>query len=125
MLRSHHCGELRASDAGKEVVLCGWVQKKREMGAMIFIDLRDRYGITQLAFNQESTQDAFANAKKSGREFVVMAKGKVAIRESKNIKIETGEIEIIISSLEILNESITPPFTIENYTEGGDELRIK
>jgi len=125
MLRSHHCGELRASDAGKEVVLCGWVQKKREMGAMIFIDLRDRYGITQLAFNQESTQDAFANAKKSGREFVVMAKGKVAIRESKNMKIETGEIEIIVSSLEILNESITPPFTIEDETDGGDELRMK
>lgn len=125
MLRSHHCGELRASDAGKEVILCGWVQKKREMGAMIFIDLRDRYGITQLAFNQESTQEAFAHAKKSGREYVVKAKGKVAIRESKNSKIDTGEIEIIVSSLEILNESITPPFTIEDETDGGDELRMK
>jgi aspartyl-tRNA synthetase len=125
MLRSHHCGELRASDAGKEVVLCGWVQKKREMGAMIFIDLRDRYGITQLAFNQESPEEAFANAKKSGREFVVKASGKVVLRESKNSKIDTGEIEIIVSSLEILNESITPPFTIEDETDGGDELRMK
>lgn len=125
MLRSHHCGELRASDAGKVVTLCGWVQKKREMGAVIFIDLRDRYGLTQLAFNQDSNQDAFANAKKTGREFVVMAKGKVAIRESKNQKIDTGEIEIIVDALEILNESIVPPFTIEDETDGGDELRMK
>jgi len=110
---------------GSEVILSGWVQKSRDLGGMTFVDLRDRYGITQLAFNLEVDKDVCLKARSIGREFVVKAIGKVAERESKNMNMATGEIEIIVSSLEILNPSKTPPFTIENETDGGEEIRMK
>jgi aspartyl-tRNA synthetase len=124
-LRTHTCGELRISDKGKTVTLCGWVQKNRKMGGLTFIDLRDRYGITQLSFNAEV--DAALSEKANGlsREFVIAASGEVIERESKNKNIPTGEIEIKVSSFKILNSAITPPFTIEDETDGGDELRMK
>lgn len=125
MLRTHTCGELRLNDINKTVTLCGWVQKNRELGGMTFIDLRDRYGITQLAFNMETNADLCLNARKLGREFVLKATGKVIERSSKNLNIPTGEIEIEITSFEILNQSITPPFTIEENTDGGDDIRMK
>lgn len=125
MYRSHTCGELRLSDAGKEVTLSGWVQKSRDLGGMTFVDLRDRYGITQLAFNMESNADLCTQARKLGREFVIQVKGSVAERSSKNNNIPTGEIEIIATELNILNASKTPPFTIENETDGGDDLRMQ
>lgn len=124
MLRTHTCGELSIKNVGETVTLCGWVQRSREMGAMTFMDLRDRYGITQLVFN-DSNSGLFEQAKKINREFVVKANGKVAERSSKNPKMPTGDIEIIIDKIEILNPSLTPPFTIENETDGGDELRMK
>ncbi len=125
MLRTNTCGELCLKDAGKEVTLCGWVQRNRVMGGMTFIDLRDRYGITQLVFNMEQNKDLCNEAQKLGREFVIKATGTVAERSSKNLKIPTGEIEVIVNSLEILNPSKTPPFTIEDETDGGDDLRMK
>jgi aspartyl-tRNA synthetase len=125
MLRTHTCGELRLKDVGKEVTLCGWVQRNRVMGGMTFIDLRDRYGITQLVFSSERNPDLCAQAQKLGREYVVKITGLVAERINKNLKIPTGEIEIIVSHLEILNPSKTPPFTIEDETDGGDDLRMK
>jgi aspartyl-tRNA synthetase len=125
MLRTHTCGELTISNVGQTVTLCGWVQRGRDMGGMTFIDLRDRYGITQLAFNMQTNAALCEDARKLGREFVIAATGKVAERESKNLKISTGEIEIIVEKLEVLNAAKTPPFTIEEETDGGDELRMK
>jgi aspartyl-tRNA synthetase len=125
MLRSHTCGELSIANQGVEVTLCGWVQKSRDLGGLTFIDLRDRYGLTQLAFNMDFNADLCTAARKLGREFVIKATGVVKERESKNTKIPTGEIEIVVSSFEILNEAITPPFTIEEQTDGGDDLRMK
>ncbi|WP_109831095.1 aspartate--tRNA ligase [Reichenbachiella versicolor] len=126
MLRTHTCGELRLADASKQVTLCGWVQKTRDKGGMVWIDLRDRYGVTQLIFEEGSTAaEVLEIAKGTGREFVLKASGEVVERYAKNDKIPTGEIEIKVSELEILNEAKTPPFTIENETDGGEELRMK
>ncbi|MBX7204071.1 MAG: aspartate--tRNA ligase [Bacteroidia bacterium] len=125
MLRTHTCGELRVTDAGKQVTLCGWVQRSRDLGGLTFTDLRDRYGITQLAFNMDTNSALCMRARQLGREFVLQVTGTVKERESKNQQIATGDIEIIVSELTILNESQTPPFTIEENTDGGDDLRMK
>ncbi|MDR2056818.1 MAG: aspartate--tRNA ligase [Dysgonamonadaceae bacterium] len=125
MYRTNTCGELRLLNVDQEVVLSGWVQKVRKFGGMIFVDLRDRYGITQLVFNQEINAQLCEKAEKLGREWVIQAKGAVAERSNKNPHISTGDIEIIVSELTILNSSDTPPFTIENDTDGGDDLRMK
>ena len=125
MLRSHTCGELNLKHLDKEVILSGWVQKSRDLGGMTFVDLRDRYGITQLVFNMETDEALCLEARKLGREYVVQVKGKVIERSSKNKNIPTGEIEIEILDLNILNAAKTPPFTIENETDGGDDLRMK
>jgi aspartyl-tRNA synthetase len=125
MLRTNTCGELNISNVGETVTLCGWVQKSRDLGGMTFIDLRDRYGITQLAFNMEVNAELCEKARKLGREFVLKATGRVEERSNKNLKLSTGEIEIIVSGFEILNSSKVPPFTIEDETDGGDELRMK
>ncbi len=125
MHRSHHCGELRIENAGQEVILSGWVQRSRDLGGMTFVDLRDRYGITQIVFNMEDDAELCGKARKLGREFVVKITGKVNERQSKNPKMATGDIEISATKLEVLNGSITPPFTIENETDGGEELRMQ
>ena len=125
MYRTHTNGELRLSDAGKQVTLAGWVQRSRKMGALTFVDLRDRYGITQLVFNEETNAPLCERANKLGREFVIQVTGTVAERYSKNKNIPTGDIEIEVSELTVLNESITPPFTIEDQSDGGDDLRMK
>jgi aspartyl-tRNA synthetase len=125
MYRTHNCGQLNIQDVGKGVMLSGWVQKSRDLGGMTFVDLRDRYGITQLVFNMESDSGLCEQARKLGREFVVQAEGKVRERSNKNPQIPTGEIEIMVEKLEILNKSDTPPFTIEENTDGGDDLRMK
>ena len=125
MLRSHTCGELNLNHLDKEVILSGWVQKSRDLGGMTFVDLRDRYGITQLVFNMETDEALCLEARKLGREYVIQVKGKVIERSSKNKNIPTGEIEIEILDLNILNAAKTPPFTIENETDGGDDLRMK
>ncbi len=125
MYRTATCGELRIAHVGQTVTLAGWVQRIRKMGGMTFIDLRDRYGITQLAFNQEVDADLCDRANHLGREYVIQATGKVAERYSKNANMPTGDIEIIVSALNVLNESLTPPFTIEDETDGGDDLRMK
>ena len=126
MLRSHKCGELTKTHLNKEVTLCGWVQKIRNKGFIVWIDLRDRYGITQLVFDEQRTpKDVFQKSLLLGREFVIQIKGKVLERESKNPNLFTGEIEILVQKLNILNESVIPPFTIETKTDGGEELRMK
>ena len=125
MYRSHTCGELRISDVNKQVTLAGWVQRSRKMGGMTFIDLRDRYGITQLVFNEEVNAELCGRANRLGREFVIQVKGTVNERFSKNQHIPTGDIEIIVSELDVLNSSLTPPFTIEENTDGGDDIRMK
>ena len=126
MYRTHNCGELRSKDNNIEVTLSGWVQKSRNKGFMIWIDLRDRYGVTQLIFDENrSSKDLFEKAKSLGREFVIQVNGIVIERASINPNIDTGEIEILVSELTVLNESITPPFTIEENTDGGEELRMK
>ena len=125
MYRTHTNGELRLSDAGKQVTLAGWVQRTRKMGALTFVDLRDRYGITQLVFNEETNAPLCERANKLGREFVIQVKGTVAERYSKNKNIPTGDIEIEVNELTVLNESIIPPFTIEDQSDGGDDLRMK
>jgi aspartyl-tRNA synthetase len=125
MLRSHTCGELNLSNKGQTATLSGWVQRSRDLGGMTFIDLRDRYGITQLVFNMETNASLCEEARKLGREFVIRVTGQVAERSNKNLKMPTGDIEIIVDVLEILNTSKTPPFTIEDNTDGGDELRMK
>ena len=125
MYRSHTCGELRISDVNKQVTLAGWVQRSRKMGGMTFIDLRDRYGITQLVFNEEVNAELCERANRLGREFVIQVKGTVNERFSKNQHIPTGDIEIIVSELDVLNSSLSPPFTIEENTDGGDDIRMK
>ncbi len=125
MYRTNTCGELRLSDAGKEVTLAGWVQRVRKMGGMTFVDLRDRYGITQLVFNEAQDAALCERANKLGREWCVQVKGTVSERQSKNPKMPTGDIELLASELNVLSESQTPPFTIEDNTDGGDELRMK
>lgn len=125
MLRTHTCGELNASHINQTVTLCGWIQKIRKLGGMTFIDLRDRYGITQLAFNNETNADLCQQVEKFGREWVIRVTGLVTERYSKNKNIPTGDIEIIAGNVEVLNESLVPPFTIEDESDGGDELRMK
>jgi len=125
MYRTNTCGELSMTNAGQEVTICGWVQKSRDLGGMTFVDIRDRYGITQLVFNMESNKELCEKARKLGREFVIQAKGKVRERSNKNLKMPTGEIEIEVGELNILNKSELPPFTIEDETDGGEELRMK
>ena len=125
MYRTNTCGELNIKHVGQEVTLCGWLQRSRDLGGMTFIDLRDRYGITQLAFNMETNAELCEKARKLGREYVIQAKGVVIERASKNTKIPTGEIEIEVKELNVLNEAKTPPFTIEDNSDGGDDLRMK
>lgn len=125
MYRTNTCGELRLQDAGQQVTLAGWVQRTRKMGGMTFVDVRDRYGITQIVFDESKDADLCARANKLGREFCVQIKGEVSERESKNSKMPTGDIEILASELNILSESITPPFTIEDNSDGGDDIRMK
>ncbi|MDY5119704.1 MAG: aspartate--tRNA ligase [Muribaculaceae bacterium] len=125
MYRTNTCGELRISDVGKEVTLAGWVQRSRKMGGMTFVDLRDRYGITQIVFNNEVDAALCDKANTLGREWVVAVTGTVAERSSKNAHLDTGDIEIIASNLKVLNRSEIPPFTIEDNTDGGDDLRMK
>ncbi len=125
MLRTHTCGELTLADLGKEISLCGWVQKSRDLGGMTFVDIRDRYGITQLAFNTDDNAELRAKARELGREFVISVQGTVIERSSKNLKMPTGEIEISVSAITILNPAKLPPFLIEDETDGGDELRMK
>ncbi len=126
MYRSHDCGSLRASDVNREVTLAGWVQKSRDKGFIVWVDLRDRYGVTQLLFDADrSSADLLKQAQNLGREFVIQVKGTVIERESKNTNIPTGEIEILVKELTVLSASKTPPFTIEDATDGGEELRMK
>lgn len=125
MYRTKTCGELRAANIGENVTLAGWVQRVRKMGAMTFVDLRDRYGITQLVFDTETSDELFEQANQLGREYVIQACGKVRERFSKNNKIDTGDIEILVDKLTVLNKALTPPFTIEDNTDGGDDLRMK
>ncbi len=125
MYRTHTCGELRISNRGENITLSGWVQRSRDLGGMTFIDLRDRYGLTQLVFNMETNADLCMQARKLGREFVIQAEGTVAERSNKNPKLPTGDIEITVDNITILNASEVPPFTIEENTDGGDELRMK
>ena len=125
MYRTHTCGELRQSDIGKSVTLAGWVQKVRKMGSLTFIDLRDRYGITQLVADENETKEVKEIVDKIGREYVIQAVGTVIERQSKNDKIATGDIEIKLSEINILNPSVTPPFTIEEVSDGGEDLRAQ
>ena len=125
MYRTNTCGELTIKDEGRSVILCGWVQKSRDLGGMTFVDLRDRYGITQLLFNMDTDSDLCGKARKLGREYVIQAKGKVKERSNKNPKLPTGDIEIEVTELNVLNKSEIPPFTIEEDTDGGEELRMK
>ena len=125
MFRTKTCGELRLSDVNEKVTLSGWVQRARKMGGMTFVDLRDRYGITQLVFSEDANAELCEKASHLGREYVIQATGVVSERQSKNSNIPTGDIEIIVSELNILNEAATPPFTIENNTDGGDDIRMK
>ena len=125
MLRTHNCGELRLEDKGKEVTLCGWLQRSRDLGGMTFIDLRDRFGITQLAFNMEVDATLCKQARELGREYVLQVQGKVTERSNKNPQMPTGDIEIHVTDIIVLNEAQLPPFTIEEDTDGGDELRMK
>ena len=125
MFRTHTCGELRIAHVGQKPTLAGWVQRTRRMGGMTFVDIRDRYGMTQLVLNQDINAELFEIANKLGREYVIQVKGEVAERSNKNANMETGDIEILVSELNILNESKTPPFTIEDNTDGGDDIRMK
>ena len=125
MYRSNTCGELRLSDAGKEVTLAGWVQRVRKMGGMTFVDLRDRYGITQLVFNEAEDASLCEKANKLGREFCIQVIGTVSERQSKNPKMDTGDVEILAKQLNVLSTSLTPPFKIEDETDGGDDIRMK
>ena len=125
MYRTHNCGKLRSEHIGQTVTLSGWIQKSRDLGGMTFIDLRDRYGITQLVFNMETESSLCEKARKLGREFVIQIEGNVIERSSKNKNMATGDVEIEVSTLRILNEAKTPPFTIEDDTDGGDELRMQ
>ena len=125
MYRTHTCGELRLANAGQEVTLAGWVQRTRKMGGMTFVDIRDRYGITQIVFEEATNQELCEQANKLGREFVIQVTGTVNERSNKNPNMPTGDIEIIASQLHVLNAAQTPPFTIEDQSDGGDDLRMK
>ena len=125
MYRSNTCGELRLSDAGKKVTLAGWVQRVRKMGGMTFVDLRDRYGLTQLVFNEAEDEALCERANRLGREYCIQAVGVVGERQSKNPKLDTGDIEILVTELNVLSDSLTPPFKIEDDTDGGDDIRMK
>ena len=125
MYRTKTCGELRLTDAGSEVTLAGWVQRTRKMGGMTFVDLRDRYGITQLVFDESADAALCEQANRMGREWCIQVTGKVSERQSKNAKMPTGDIEILAKQLNVLSESLTPPFTIEDNTDGGDDIRMK
>ena len=125
MYRTNTCGELRISNVGQKVTLAGWVQRTRKMGGMTFVDLRDRYGLTQLVFDENHDAALTEQANKLGREYVIQITGTVSERSSKNNKIETGDIEIIVEAMNVLNASQTPPFTIEDNTDGGDDIRMK
>ena len=125
MYRTKTCGELRLANVGEIVTLSGWVQRTRKMGGMTFVDLRDRYGITQLVFNESNNAELCESANRMGREWVIQVKGKVSERQSKNANLPTGDIEIIVQELNVLNEALTPPFTIEEQSDGGDDLRMK
>lgn len=125
MFRTHTCGELRSSNINEKITLAGWVQRSRKMGGMTFVDIRDRFGVTQLVFNEATNQELCDKANKLGREFVIQVTGKVSERSSKNDKMATGDIEILVDELVILNASPTPPFTIEEKTDGGDDIRMK
>ncbi len=125
MYRTHTCGELRPADAGRQVTLAGWVQRSRKMGGMTFVDLRDRYGLTQLVFNEAADAALCDEANKLGREYVIQVTGTVSERSNKNPNLPTGDIEITVSALNVLNTSATPPFTIEDNTDGGDDIRMK
>ena len=124
-LRTHNCGALRPDHVGQEVALTGWVQKSRDLGYILFVDLRDRYGVTQVSIKSDDLPEIYAEAKKLGREFVIRVVGKVAERESKNPKLPTGEVEVIPTSLEVLNTSKLPPFLIEDETDGLENLRME
>ena len=123
--RTNTCGELRISDVGRKVVLAGWVQKSRKLGGMTFIDLRDRYGITQLVVETDAPEELVSTATSLGREFVIQVEGEVVERQSKNPKMDTGDIEIKLSAINVLNKSVTPPFTIEDESNGGEDIRAK
>ena len=125
MYRTHTCGELRIENAGQTVTLAGWVQKSRKLGGMTFVDLRDRYGITQLVVDASAEQELLETAASLGREWVIQVTGTVLERQSKNPKMPTGDIEIGISEIKVLNRANTPPFTIEDDSDGGEELRAK
>ena len=125
MYRTVNNGELRIKHIGQEVIMCGWVQKSRDLGGMTFIDLRDRYGITQLVFNMETNSELCEKARTLGREFVIQIKGEVIERSAINKEMKTGDIEVLVGEITILNKAKTPPFTIEDETDGGDELRMK
>ena len=126
MFRTHNCGELRLSNSGEKITLAGWVQRTRDKGGMVWLDLRDRYGITQLVFQEgETTPELLKAVKSLGREFVIQASGTVIERYAKNDKMPTGDIEIKVEKLEVLNASKVPPFMIEDETDGGDDLRMK
>ena len=126
MLRTHTCGELRISDVNRDATLAGWVQRLRDKGSLLWIDLRDRYGITQLVFDETNTpRELMEQARKLGREYVVQAEGTVIERVSKNERMPTGDIELRVKKLTVLNPSRTPHFTIEDETDGGDDLRMK
>ena len=125
MYRTNTCGELRLNHVGQKVTLAGWVQRSRKMGGMTFVDLRDRYGITQLVFNQETDADLCDKANKLGREYVIQVTGTVTERSSKNTNLPTGEIEIIAENLVVLHTAETPPFTIEDESDGGDDIRMQ
>ena len=124
MYRTHNCGQLRMEQEGEDVTLSGWVQKSRDLGGMTFVDMRDRYGLTQVVFNMETNPDLCQEARKLGREYVIQLSGKVAERSNKNPQMPTGDIEILAGSLKILNKSEVPPFTIEDNTDGGDDIRM-
>ena len=125
MYRTHTCGEIRTKNIGEIITLSGWVQKTRDLGGMTFIDVRDRYGITQVVFDMKKEENLCLMARKLGREFVIQVSGKVIERSSKNDKMPTGDVEIEANQLTILNRSITPPFTIEDQSDGGDDLKMK
>ncbi|MBP5473713.1 MAG: aspartate--tRNA ligase, partial [Bacteroidales bacterium] len=122
MYRTNTCGELTLADKGKRVKLCGWIQKSRDLGGMTFIDIRDRYGLTQLVFNMDTNPALCEQARKLGREYVIQVTGTVAERSNKNPKLATGDIEIEVENITVLNPSEVPPFTIEDDTDGGDEI---
>ena len=123
--RTHNCGQLNLAEVGNKIKLSGWVQRNRDLGGMTFIDLRDRYGVTQLVFNMEVNSSLCEKARQLGREFVIQIEGEVQERSNKNLKIKTGEIEINVTELTVLNASILPPFIVEDETDGGEELRMK